>query len=87
MTVNILTPRTAVSIKRLVAGNKVLISPVSAKITRAQRNAECGGPAMGMCDRQQGVCVCSDYQGSSNGSNAPGFRYYFHFSPNVVLLQ
>lgn len=35
-------------------------------------NLECGGPAMGMCDRQLGICRCIDYQGSSNGSNAPG---------------
>lgn len=39
-----------------------------------QANLECGGPAMGMCDRKRGVCVCNDYQGSSDGTNAPGSR-------------
>lgn len=35
-------------------------------------NLECGGPTMGMCDRTEGVCKCTDNYGSSNSSNAPG---------------
>jgi len=35
-------------------------------------NLECGGPQMGYCDRDAGLCMCRPHQGSSNGTNAYG---------------
>lgn len=35
-------------------------------------NLECGGSAMGFCDRSSGLCICDKYQMSSNGTYSPG---------------
>jgi len=54
----------------MTSSNSSVIVTEYSKGTKS--NLECGGPTVGMCDRKLGVCVCSDYHGSSNSSNAPG---------------
>jgi hypothetical protein len=47
-----------------------------------QLNLECGGPGMGFCDRDKGICKCHDGFGSSNGTTGYpgniGDCAYFH---------
>lgn len=35
-------------------------------------NLECGGSAVGWCDRVSGLCKCNKHQMSSNGTFSPG---------------
>ena len=62
-------------------GNLPLMTASSSFVTvteyvqGTQLNVECGGVNMGVCDHSAGVCMCADYQASSNSSNAPGMKF------------
>ena len=54
---------------------------IAAKQDGSSENLECGGPAVGMCDRSNGVCACRDDLMSSDGNNGLGTNGDCGFSP------
>ena len=45
---------------------------IEAQQDGTSENLECGGPNVGICDRDMGVCICNDGRFSSDGSGKLG---------------
>jgi hypothetical protein len=60
---------------------------IEAKQDGTSENLECGGPSLGLCDRETGICQCSEDRYSSDGAGGLGANGDCGFRPDRSKLN